>query len=82
MDTKLCSSISGGWGLFQPFFVGKLVMGLAPGWIPIKISETHQILDCSTNENIHENIIFSEKFMNGPDELRNTFERKTNFIEY
>ena len=37
METKLFSSISGGWRLFQPFFLGKLVMGLSYGGIPIKI---------------------------------------------
>ena len=37
MKTQLNSSISGGWRLFQPFFLGKLVMGLSYGGIPIKI---------------------------------------------
>ena len=37
VGTKLCSSISGGWRLFQPFFLGKLVMGLSYGGIPIEI---------------------------------------------
>ena len=37
METKLYSSISGGWRLFQPFFWGKLVMGLSYGGIPIEI---------------------------------------------
>ena len=37
VGTKLCSSISGGWRLFQPFFLGKLVMGSSNGGIPIKI---------------------------------------------
>ena len=37
MGTRLFSSIFGGWRLFQPFFLGKLVMGLSNEGIPIKI---------------------------------------------
>ena len=37
METKLYSSISGGWRLFQPFFWGKLVMGLSNEGIPSEI---------------------------------------------
>ena len=36
MGTRLFSSIFGGWRLFQPFFLGKLVMGLSNEGIPIK----------------------------------------------
>ena len=37
MGTRLFSSIFGGWRLFQPFFLGKLVMGLSHEGIPIEI---------------------------------------------
>ena len=37
MGTRLFSSIFGGWRLFQPFFGGKLVMGLSNEGIPSEI---------------------------------------------
>ena len=37
MGTRLFSSIFGGWRLFQPFFWGKLVMGLSNEGIPSEI---------------------------------------------